>query len=354
MNAYMKYSSLNICGVITEYNPFHEGHAHHLRQARALTNCDCLVCIVSDYFSQRGLPSLMTWQDKTRLALDHGADLVIRLPAVYAAQSADHFARYAMESLSVLGVSTIVFGSECHNNRLLEKLADETGQIMPDPTTSQARNLPALQPNDILGIQYIRQCRRLGIGWKTIPRDPGFISATASRRAFFDGQPVDQADCMLAQQRWESYYPFLRLSLLMTAPGRLKDFFLVTEGIEYRLAQSARTHRTWEEFLESAISRTYSRARIQRTCLMILLQVTWEQMREHDAFYHVIPAGFNQTGQALLASLSEEQKKLVCLKFAQLPLFLKEVENKTAQLYDSVLTSPCEKGLIIQKGRSHA
>ncbi len=242
MNADMKHSSLNICGVITEYNPFHEGHAHHLRQARALTNCDCLVCIVSDYFSQRGLPSLMTWQDKTRLALDHGADLVIRLPAVYAAQSADHFARYAMESLSVLGVSTIVFGSECHDDRLLEKLADETGQIMPDPTTSQARNLPALQPNDILGIQYIRQCRRLGIGWKTIPRDPGFISATASRRAFFDGQPVDQADCMLAQQRWESYYPFLRLSLLMTAPGRLKDFFLVTEGIEYRLAQSARTH----------------------------------------------------------------------------------------------------------------
>lgn len=295
MNADMKHSSLNICGVITEYNPFHEGHAHHLRQARALTNCDCLVCIVSDYFSQRGLPSLMTWQDKTRLALDHGADLVIRLPAVYAAQSADHFARYAMESLSVLGVSTIVFGSECHDDRLLEKLADETGQIMPDPTTSQARNLPALQPNDILGLQYIRQCRRLGIGWKTIPRDPGFISATASRRAFFDGRPVDQADCMLAQQRWESYYPFLRLSLLMTAPGRLKDFFLVTEGIEYRLAQSARTHRTWEEFLESAISRTYSRARIQRTCLMILLQVTWEQMREHDAFYHVIPAGFNQT-----------------------------------------------------------
>ena len=151
----MKQSNLKICGIITEYNPFHQGHAHHLRQARELTGCDVLVCILSDYFSQRGLPSVMSWQDKTRLALEHGADLVIRLPSVYAAQSADHFARYALESLSVLGVQEIVFGSECHDRSRLEAMADEAGLRPVNPATSQARNLPDLEPNDILGVQYL-------------------------------------------------------------------------------------------------------------------------------------------------------------------------------------------------------
>lgn len=146
----MKQSNLKICGIITEYNPFHQGHAHHLRQARELTGCDVLVCILSDYFSQRGLPSVMSWQDKTRLALEHGADLVIRLPSVYAAQSADHFARYALESLSVLGVQEIVFdpnvmtGPDWKPWRM-------AGLRPVNPATSQARNLPDLEPNDILG-----------------------------------------------------------------------------------------------------------------------------------------------------------------------------------------------------------
>ncbi|WP_294731487.1 nucleotidyltransferase family protein [uncultured Faecalibaculum sp.] len=346
----MKQSNLKICGIITEYNPFHQGHAHHLRQARELTGCDVLVCILSDYFSQRGLPSVMSWQDKTRLALEHGADLVIRLPSVYAAQSADHFARYALESLSVLGVQEIVFGSECHDRSRLEAMADEAGLRPVNPATSQARNLPDLEPNDILGVQYILQCRRLGIDWSTIPRSPDFISATASRRAFFAGDAVDWQIYMQPEQRWESYYPCLRLSLLMTDPDRLASFFLVSEGIEHRLIQAAREHRDWQGFLEAAVSRTYSRARIQRTCLMILLQVTWSQMRDHDSFYHVLPAGFNAAGQALLRNLDEEARARTAMKFAQLPPFLKLVEIKSAQLYDSVMKAPCSRETIIRKG----
>ncbi|MGI5885741.1 MAG: nucleotidyltransferase family protein, partial [Candidatus Spyradocola sp.] len=35
---------MRVCGVICEYNPFHNGHAHHLSQARRLTGADYVVC----------------------------------------------------------------------------------------------------------------------------------------------------------------------------------------------------------------------------------------------------------------------------------------------------------------------
>ena len=31
---------MNITGIITEYNPFHNGHKFHLEEAKKQTNCD--------------------------------------------------------------------------------------------------------------------------------------------------------------------------------------------------------------------------------------------------------------------------------------------------------------------------
>ena len=48
-------------------------------------------------------------EDKTKLALEAGCNLVIELPPCYAAQSADYFAKYAVESLSQLHIDQICF-----------------------------------------------------------------------------------------------------------------------------------------------------------------------------------------------------------------------------------------------------
>ena len=36
---------MKACGIIVEYNPFHNGHLYHLEQARAITGCDVLVAV---------------------------------------------------------------------------------------------------------------------------------------------------------------------------------------------------------------------------------------------------------------------------------------------------------------------
>ena len=61
--------NMKTCGIITEYNPFHQGHIYHIKKTKELTQCDCLIAIVSNHFTQRGLFSLLTMQDKTKLAL---------------------------------------------------------------------------------------------------------------------------------------------------------------------------------------------------------------------------------------------------------------------------------------------
>ena len=71
---------MKIVGIITEYNPFHQGHIYHIQKAKQYG--DVLVAICSGFYSQRGLPSLISRQDKTKLALQNGVDLVLELPPV--------------------------------------------------------------------------------------------------------------------------------------------------------------------------------------------------------------------------------------------------------------------------------
>ena len=155
-------------GIIAEYNPLHKGHLHHISRTRQILKPDLLVVIVSSFFSQRGLPSLISRQDKTALALQAGADLVLELPAVYAAQSADYFALYAIESLKTAGVNTLCFGSELNDIELLKELEQKQLDRRFDPALSQAQNwrgvLGNLPANDLLGLHcpqssvQIRHC----------------------------------------------------------------------------------------------------------------------------------------------------------------------------------------------------
>ena len=57
---------MNITGIITEYNPFHNGHLHHLQQCKKNTNADATICIMSGNFVQRGGPAIIDKMEKSR------------------------------------------------------------------------------------------------------------------------------------------------------------------------------------------------------------------------------------------------------------------------------------------------
>ena len=45
---------MNVTGIVAEYNPFHNGHAYQIMEARKLTDCDYCVAVISGDFVQRG------------------------------------------------------------------------------------------------------------------------------------------------------------------------------------------------------------------------------------------------------------------------------------------------------------
>ena len=111
--------------IIAEFNPFHNGHAYLFERAKALTNADRLVVVMSGDFVQRGEPAIMDKHLRARIALDRGADLVLELPVCYATASAEYFAYGAVTLLDRLGtIDYLCFGSETGDLTMLSELAD--------------------------------------------------------------------------------------------------------------------------------------------------------------------------------------------------------------------------------------
>lgn len=335
---------MKITGIIAEYNPFHKGHIYHIQKAREITRCDCLVVIVTGYFSQRGLPSLLSKKDKARLALEYGANLVLECPVCFGSQSADYFARYNIQSLSSIPVDTLCFGSETNDLSALESQLDQMESTPIDPSLSFNRNLEReTGPNDLLAMYYLKYCRKYGIQPVSILRNNEYQSATQTRADFFNGKEVPFHSLFSIEQNWNSYFPYLSLTLQLSSPSELAQYHLVNEGIEHRLQTASQKARTWEEFLSMTITKNYSRARIQRTCLMILLKIKKTEILHRD-FYQLKVLGMDSIGQECLKQINKDR---LIMRFNQMDPFLQNMELKTNRLYNSVLKEPVQESSVI-------
>ena len=109
-------NSMNILGIIAEFNPLHTGHEYLIEHLRRETGAEfCVVAMSGDYV-QRGEPAFFSKSLRTQAALLSGADLVLELPLSAATGSAEYFAEGAVSLLEGLGcVTHLGFGSESGN-----------------------------------------------------------------------------------------------------------------------------------------------------------------------------------------------------------------------------------------------
>lgn len=178
---------MKIVGLVTEYNPFHNGHKYHIEMSKQLTGADAVVVVMSGNYVQRGIPAIMPKHLRAEVALEAGASIVIELPVCYATASAEYFALGAVSLLDSLGcIDAICFGSECGDLKDLDRLAkifaDEPDvykealqgyikQGFSFPFARQKAIADYLQdtkidrtlehPNNILGIEYIKAIYQL-------------------------------------------------------------------------------------------------------------------------------------------------------------------------------------------------
>jgi len=214
-------------GIIAEYNPFHNGHAYQIAEAKRITGADYAVVVMSGDFVQRGTPAVWDKYTRTRAALLGGADLVFELPVVYATASAEYFAEGGVALLTALGVDTLCFGSECGDINALMAIAklftNESPEFKSALTQSLregksypvaredayrahcvAHQLPIQEdilsnPNNLLGIEYCKAIltqnsslvpftvKRIGDSYHEATASEGsYCSATALRALLSD------------------------------------------------------------------------------------------------------------------------------------------------------------------------
>ena len=223
---------MKITAVIAEYNPFHSGHAYHIRTARELSGADYVIVLMSPDFVQRGEPAFTDKYFRTEAALMGGADLVLELPVCFATGSAEYFAAGGVSLLSSLGCADYLsFGCEMPDPDLFQKAVSVTlseedsyrevlrqalkqGHTFPAARESAIRkSLPEVafppgflsEPNNILAIEYMRALekekspirplpiRRLGADYHQTDNvadfENAYPSAALLRRAFEQNMP---------------------------------------------------------------------------------------------------------------------------------------------------------------------
>ncbi len=338
-------------GLVTEYNPFHNGHLHHLLESLKVTGADASVAVMSGHFLQRGEPALVDKWVRTEMALAAGVDLVFELPFAFACNSAPHFALGAVQSLNALGViDTICFGSEAGELELLERVAAvlvEKEKEIEEQTAAQLRrgvNYPTARskalgkylpkitneevasPNNILGIEYLRALRvsdsslqpytikRIGAGYHDMKKVGGIASATGIRKMLAAGNLVGElmpTSCHDLLQKAiagghsldrERLYVALQAHLLSEAE-LLEDIYLVSDGLERRLALAALEAKNFDELALQVKSRQWTLTRIQRTLIYVLIRAISAEMQ---SFMQVGPLylrllGNSEKGRAVLA-----------------------------------------------------
>ncbi|MCM1267539.1 MAG: nucleotidyltransferase [Bacteroidales bacterium] len=360
-------------GIIAEYNPFHNGHAYHIRKAKELTGADYCIVVMSGDFVQRGTPALMDKHLRTSCALANGADLVLELPVCYAVSSAEYFARGAAALLDRLGVvDSLCFGSECGDIDILMQFAKELLHETPvfkrelsrslrmGHSYPQARNaaleasaphltahLNALStPNNILGIEYckailsaesrIAPCtiKRAGGSYHDNSLESDFCSAQAIRESLQQPKIPDSvirqvpasANKIAAQAYMKSYpifandiSPLVHYSLLSGEAAGFTGYPDIDKELSDRIRKKLPKYHDFESFCELLKSKNRTYVRISRSLLHILLDIRKEDFdryqTEGPVFYARI-LGFRENAAPLLSALKEKSQIPLLSKLA--------------------------------------
>ena len=177
---------MSVIGIVCEYNPFHNGHAWHIRKSRKAVPDSPVICVMSGDFVQRGEGAMYSKYARAKAACACGADLVVELPLPWSLSSAESFARGAVGMLHRLGATHLCFGSETGDLEELEELT----QILVQPDLNDrvkvlldqdgslsyaaAREKVALellgrdsealrQSNNILAVEYLKAIHELNL-----------------------------------------------------------------------------------------------------------------------------------------------------------------------------------------------
>ena len=355
---------MKVCGVIAEFNPFHQGHAYLLEQARKQTGADVMVVAMSGNWVQRGEPAIEQKWSRAKVALQNGADVVIEMPTAVSCQSTDRFAKGAVEILQKVGCHYLAFGCEggdeaffeaaVSQRQAIEKeisrfveenrsltFASQLTQLAIKKFGEESALVEALQsPNQQLGLAYALENAKGEHPMQIVPitrvgsghlddalEETAFASGTALRNALKENREDKVLRAQLSyvrldeeeyQNDWSSYWPLLKSIILRSTDEELRAIYQMEEGIENRLKEVIRTTSSIEECLQYLKNKRWSWARLQRLLVYVLLGVTKAEMEDYwsSPIEQGTVLGFTSKGQEWLKRMREVESLQLITNYA--------------------------------------
>lgn len=345
---------VKVTGIVAEYDPFHNGHKYLIDKARE-NGSSHIIAVMSGNFLQRGAPALLPVEARVKAALSGGADLVIQLPVNYAVSTGENFARGAVEILNAAGVvDEICFGSETGEIGPLLKSADALlnsgtdalirSELEAGITYAKAREnavkklCPGAekclkQPNDILGVEYIKALKKSGSGIKPVTfkrygaghncgfSSENFASGSEIRRMILEGEDYEKfvpetafseykaVNNLVDFNKYETVALYKMRSVSKEETANIAD---ISEGLENRILSAAGKAASLEELYSLAKTKRYTHARIRRIVLSAVLGITSDDSRMNVPYIRIL--GMNDRGAELLKLMKKEAKLPVLVK----------------------------------------
>lgn len=319
---------MNVTGIVVEYNPFHKGHLYHIKKAREVTKSEGIIAVMSGNFVQRGQPAIIDKWNRTKMALENGADLVLELPVVYSLSSAEFFAHGAISLFNNLGITdNICFGSELGQiepllfiAQILNSEPDRFKALLKEQLSKgasypAARNKALLDflthldiksvnldsinlddilksPNNILGIEYCKSIlnlkssikpfsiERIGEKYNDTSLNHDISSSTAIRKYIEGNSSITglkeflpgSVYCLLEKLQKGQYefvfnnsmLKYIKYKYFSNKTNLIKNIPDVSEGIENRIFKFLNGSNSMKELIDKAKTKRYTYTRISR------------------------------------------------------------------------------------------
>ncbi len=332
---------MKVCGIVAEYNPFHNGHKYHIEKTKELYGATHIAVVMSGNFTQRGDPAIFDKYKRAETALKNGADLVIELPVPFALGSAEQFAFGAVSLMKDLGcIEMISFGSECGDVSLLEETAGavmyaqqnedffrymRSGDSYPVALQKTIDKyyeediIDALTaPNNTLAVEYLKALGELGSTIKpvTIKRvgtdhDSGktngyFASAGHIRKSLLAGEDMSAFVPSFPDGYESNMAKLTNLETAILAKIRtmskeeLEKAPNVLMGLENRIYKAARVSTSLAELYMLIKTKRYTMSRIRRIVMAEFIGIRKLDLKTPPPYVHIL--GMNGKGREILAA----------------------------------------------------
>ena len=373
-------------GLIAEYNPFHNGHLYQLNKIKEMFPASPIILILSGNFLERGETSIIDKFTKTKIALENNIDLVIELPFNFATQSADTFARGALQLLNYLNVDYLVFGSETNNiNKFIDLAKIQLNNIDYQNTikelmnkgynypTALSKSLEIITnqkidtPNDILGLSYVREIIENNYGIKPIcikrtndyhdlDSVNNIVSASNIRNKLKNNMDVKNYVPNTTYKYIKSnlsfidnYFSYLKYKIISNI-NNLDQYLTVDEGIDNRIKKFIYTSNTYDELIKNIKTKRYTYNKISRMLCHIL--VGYKKNDKVLDIEYIRILGMNKIGQKYLKDVKKKIDIPIITKFSDLDKNYQDLELKLSYIYSLGFDKKFRKNILEEEIKS--